>query len=1543
MDRIKVKNVFKRTLSIIMVAIIIAGYFPVQKVSAENMGPILDNQEVLYANKNCSLCVTKTYSDGASTAEFQSVEPVNPRSKKRGRIFLDEGVDLWINTRYANEVIIRRQYGADDSGSNMIATGEKENYKHIYNATRIDAATYFDYDYLHDIDDRNEYLNYGKRNSNYLLTVYEEGKVDLDNPYAVKTEFEVFIRRNSICLFEDETNATIKTDYKKMFVKADEEVRVTNAYKIVDINNGQYNERSIGNYSENGASIISINTESNNGIARIKTGKVIGNTGTISWSNRSGTTCSIPVQVSNMVNPYLGQVRGINNAKIEAGSSSVEIWPSLGSVEIKRNVYTTGTSPCEIELKMDSIVAGGSPDYDNADFQVEDTTGCLSTLAYHVTGNTMNLTIVPSKFGMITIKWKDYMGRLRSENWKVQFVTKAEFDQKEDTQCEQDIIDGEAEKSDSTTGQDEALAQVVGQGNMGDYPSDSNSDSNNQGDNSKEPTYIPPEIEFLATSYGSERVKFDVKTYNATDAMWQIRRRVLDAYGKIISEYEAPSSVYSNNGGWGASNPSAYSFNLDVNEFGEGYFDVTMIAKNVSDYVTNWIAMGPIRLLKGPTIDYTCNRENDNRVIFNFTTANATNAKYFIRKRNQNEDGSLEAFAGLGTNENNYAAIEGTSVDSADNFTVTVEAPKNKRGYYDVVAIAKNKDDDVYDYVAIGPVYVNSTPEAVVETVDISDSSSKTFKPNYIDLDEDSCDLYYFIEKKDEVTDYVQPSKDTIIAYGRKDNEKENIQLSKENNGTGYYDISVLTVDPAGAYNIAYLSNIPISEAPTIESYTINGERGNSSEGFITSTQKRNKQILTLKLKDTDVNDNVNVYYFVSEQDLEEENLFKSKENFLNGAGNSMVELQWTAQSTDIEITIEPDEGKESEKYLYIMMQDKYGGASYYKAGTFLVDDTELKLEGVDIVKQQKELLDSKKYGIGDELQIMLQFNHKMEENAPDLYIKIGDLERKQDAINYDDNKVIYSYGIEKNGASGAVQIARVDYSNKSFKDTYTPQNTYNKQIGQKNIQSEIDNYDENAISYIQDNQYLVDSVEPTISSIEINLVTDDTITRKNDLENHKIFLSGVKNGSIVVKYSEDIIGIPQDIQVIAGNNSTSWITSNGEGKRTQDEYSLKDFLEMAKKTEGEIQVLSISAIKTIMDEYGNELNADNYNVEYKLNGESVGDNKIIVDNYINECKITKNIYTADDNVNIDNISNIQDGEVLNVGSVVNCFDEYSRLNPQDYKDLSGVENIRIIVYNNAPVVIMEDRFNHPLLKANAESNDGIFQSMVEFEINENQLPIKLELRSAGEYRIMAVKKDNMGNVSSNVKNVTATDSIVIDSEKTGFKLLSNDVLYNALDMSGFDREYEIYLKNSLSTSMDSVSVTLKDVNGNEKSAIFKENRQIEGVNYSIYSCSITYGGKYVVRAINEDSDVLLTQKTITVDNLYALGDTNNDGFINSQDVTLLLKYIVNKVNNKYIRKAGDINNDDSVDVRDAVLLCRVVAGDPKLHRLPNGQFEVLD
>lgn len=1472
-----------------------------------------------------------------------------------GAITIDENVNLKIHTKKELNIKIQSMITKNQVGlySNFDPCYNVGTYVQEDSDYYITTDEVFNYDMLHLSDYQAK--EYGSNyNPHYYVTI-EYGRQKLNGEYN-KVEFEVYVRRNKVAFNPNEKNKMQDTEMNKKYVRTNSTVQFETQFGFQDEQEcGYLTSRSIGRFSIEGDATASRGLSNISGKGFLETTSIPGKSAAITWQNDAGTK-SVPLNfvTSNFVNPYTEGIQGDPNGKSKANNIPIsEVWQSTGNINFKRTIYVEKGKNSKVYVKFRGLDNGSgsiaAPDMDALGFNLEDKTGCLNNNSFvYTSDNKVELEInAKDDFGWIQASWKDYRNNTITENWKVMCLKESELAQQEDVQNQQDIQLGDEQKN-SVTNTIGDMDNYDGNGGQG-FASGGSNFFQASYDDSQPQSSEPPQIDITATRIDVGRVHFDVVTSGATSAMYQIWKRNGTDYDNLEEFCHYPSSNYEANGGYSASNPQSYSFDIVAGD-DQGFFDVVAIAANAQG-VTNWVASGPHRIYVAPTIDCSASRVDDSSVKVTFHTENATQSKVYVRKRNM-INGELEEFKEI---PYNYSQVKGTFPDTKQtDYAVHINAGQFGKGYFDVIGIVKNTHDDVMDYVAIGPIYVNAPPKAFINTTNISSSSEKVLKPSYYDEEKSTCNFYYYIRKKDAPGEYVEPSNETIINYGKLNNEENEITLSASNaqNGTGYYDVTVLALDSDGAYGKAYLSDIPISKAPKA-TYTIEGEEGNSSEGYVAALNKRNTQKLLVTIEDEDmndeiINDEVTVNYFVTSENLNNEEIFASRENFLAASQVQYQNVKCNATNANFEITIQPDENVLTEKYVYMMLEDKFGGASYYKAGSFIVDDTQLKLEGIAVTESEDDENytenEKKVYKIGDEMRVMFQFNHTMKSQAPDLYLKFGNTERKQDRIEYKDNDVFYVYVITAEDESGAVQLSRLDYANNCFEDTYLRKNQYQKSMNMAAQSNDRMGDGSNVKDCIVNNNYTIDTTTPQIDSIEINLATDESVTRIDDNENNRILLSNIKGGNITVNYSEDVVGVPLNIDLLVGNNYTYKITAQNDTKRSNDVYSLDDIVNLSNKYEGSIDIEKISDVITLTDEAGNKLNNKEYTVVYKINGTTISNKKIIIDKYVSDTKFTNKIFDDANTTNINTRSIVADNDCFNINTVVNCFSEYSNANSQDYKDEAGIDKINIRIYNDISIVRLMDKNRRVLLKANQETGNTQYPGVTEFDLTEEELPLSLELKEAGKYKVVAIKEDKLGNRSETIKEFTVSDDVTIDAERSGFTSLNNDTLYNVNELSNANMEYEIYVQNNSEVSGENLDVAVSGgITGENIATQFARSVTIEEQKYDVFKTTIEYGGIYSVVVSDKNTNKNLLTKELVVDNLYVPGDTNNDGAVDAVDVTILLKYIVGSLNNRYLVEAGDVNHNGSVDVVDGVILCRYVAKDTKVRSNNSGYLEIVD
>ena len=1488
----------------------------------------------LIDKKYCAVVIEDRYSNYVRSGEYDG----------NANIKLDQGTDLWVYFYDDEEycIDVRGIYSAtNDNASDGAALLTLENTPG--QPICILAEYINDFDYLQSLYEK--YNGYGTLRPHYQIAIRRKytsaGNL---SRVGIGAWYNIYPRRNSLYIAGSTENAAIKDG--TLYIKPGAEIKITNAFREMDYEAKGYlenNTRGTGTYKESGAAIHSISSWY--GIATVKASNRLGDTGYIVWENTAGASCSMPVVVSDLAASYFSGVYGQSNARVQANGLT-EVWPSIGSTYVKRNIYTTTTSPSVVNVYTQALADGSSIDFDKFDFEFIDATGCLLKKNVRKVDDHYSITFVPKQAGIVTVKYTDYQGNRCYENWKIQMVSKAELSVKEDVQDTEEIEIGEEEKG--TSGEEEAkkIATTTVQppeksgGSQGksswtppsNYGNSGNNGSNgNSGNTGSSPqptiTYYQPSISYTSQRDGSDKITYHFTTSNATDALYGFRPRTIKADGSL-SEFRSLSNNYSAEGGYAASNPASFSATLSLDEYDEGYYDMIMMAKNTYDNITNYVAEGPVALFKTPDINYTVKANGTELVTFDFNITNATNTKVLIRKREVDSNGKLKEFEEI---KDTYSTFKGKEQKNPNKFSINLSAGLYKAGYFDVIVMSKNTDDDVSNCIAIGPNFLNNAPTCGITTVSVKSAANKTLALYSVDLDNDNVDLYYYIQKKETASEYKPVDKNTIIKNGKKVDKNAgitnaiNLKADDPNTGIGYYDITVLAVDSNGGYSQNNISNIGISNSPTMV-YQIEGEEGNSSDGYVSSSSTRNTQKVKLEISDKDANDNVKVYYFYTDEDYAEKEVFKNKEEFLK-QGKNITTKSLNGNKGTLEIEILPDENKVSDKYLYVLLEDKYNANTFYKAGIFSVDGSKLELTGIGVVQEDNIIEQNKTtYSVDEEMKVFLQFNHKIAEKAPDLYIKSGNTEIKQDKIEYKDNMVIYTYKIKETTPSGYVSLSRFG-SNVQFEDNYINKGTYSAD----NILSS----NSNVINDITENKYYIDTQAPKINNLKIEYTKDSNSKMVKDDTNKKIYISKVADVKAVVEYNDTVSGEPLKLEIRKGDNYTQWVTSENSENRTKDEYSLIDVNKKANKYEGKYEILGLSSNITVKDLAGNKLNASDYNVSnvsYYLDGEKVQDGyDVIIDDTVSPGLITRNIQNKDEKITEKN--EVYTHEHYTTGTIINCFSEYKNGNVQDYSDASGINKVMLqIYYNNSNTnITLYDKNNNVITsKDNANNTNPLYNELAQYTLQEDQLPVSFELGNVDQYSIVTSKTDKLGNKKEKSIKLFVTNELSINEELSGLKNLDNSQeFYNYFDLTEEQKEYTLAIKNESRISKDNIKINVRKGQNFEEQAEFVEQKTIDGVIYDFYKFNIKYGGDYSVEIVNTDSEEAIYNEVIDVRSVFKPGDANDDGKITVYDFVIALRYLARLIpHDDKLDKALDINNSGDFDVRDNIVLSRIVAND---------------
>lgn len=934
-----------------------------------------------------------------------------------------------------------------------------------------------------------------------------------------------------------------------------------------------------------------------------------------------------------------------------------------------------------------------------------------------------------------------------------------------------------------------------------------------------------------------------------------------------------------------------------------------------------------------PTINITAGEESNGTVKIDVTTKDATAVKYLIKERTT---GNYISPVTNNSKYNNYSSTEGwKEVETPNKFSVTVSAYALGSGNYDITVLAKNTNNDIISYSACKDIFVNAVPiTGIYEITNKRKDTRRVYTVSSQSADRDKIESYYYVIRK-ELGTFDIPEEKEIIENGTKFTGGADITIDIEssdsqyiNKGAGYYDIIVYAKDQYGKSSISSLTSIPISNPPEV-----NYEILEEVEGSIYTKNTNSKHTVNVQVSDKDINNKLSVWYYISD----EENLENStiEQFYKNGKDIKWKSISGNSGNFDIEVTSEA--GKNSEKYIYLMVQDNYGKTTLKRTGCIKVDGTELILEGISIepntnpisVISELENNNENKISIGEKISVSCVFNHKISEkmstNYPNLKLKFGDTERTQDLVEVEGNTVTYIYIVSKYDSEGAVSIIGFEYLQNSFEDAYVNPNKYNIQIGDD---------EKNVVSVAN---LVIDTTIPTVETIEIAYTTDENSKIIYDSINDKKYISDIKDVQCKLTYSENVVGCPVQISFKKGNNYVFWAKADKpetETARRTDTYSLID--NKIKSYSGNYAVMMFAVNLDLTDEAGNKVDTKNYNVIYTLNGELINNEQIVLDDSTSTGKIAVNEEIINNN-----------SYMCGTGLEVECFTEYKNGNTQDFQDASGIKSIGLMITKEGNAVIVKDK------NGNAIEESGQEESEYYYELTEGQLPISFEVTDEGEYTVVTSKTDNLDNTSTKTVNLEVTSYAQI-SEESGIDTssIAGDIeskggMYNLYDIISTEdnkngAKYNLFIKLDSSLSNSDVNIHIYDSLLNEINTLeYVGQEENDGILYEKYQFKIVNSFEYTVKVVDKDNTQILHEQKIKLKNVFIPGDTNYDGKLTSADCIRMLKQLVGILNDPEIYYPGNVDNDEKgLTISDVILLNRFLTEDSTLELTSNGYIK---
>ena len=1307
---------------------------------------------------------------------------------------------------------------------------------------------------------------------NKFSTAYPYVKI---NKETVLT-YEVTVELNTIKV-ENSSKSNVIEENNIIYARLGTTINFTTDWKTS--RTGTRKSGTIGSFSGNNSSITA--------------SKYLGTRSTVTWGNSYGSSTTRYMYASNLATEkydvIYGNTEAINETRRYGYSTYYNTVRKIGA---KMNADT------DIQIMQKQKYSNVAIASTNV--SVTDMTGCLSkTPTITSSGKTAIITLNAKSEGVIKVTFTDYKGDTHSEYWYV-------------FKCDNTAVINKPSPETTEPSNDDTQT-----------PSAPTNAGGTSGDNGAQiPQPVAPSINFSSSSNGNERT-VNVTITNCTAAKYAIVKRTNE------SVCQALNYTYNNFSGTGVANPSSFTITFNTKDYTDGKYDVVVYALNGT--TQNQSAIGPYSLGPSSTIKepeftgFTTVAKSEASKETTITTKNCTQVKYKVIKRT-NKD-----VAYTFGNET-YDSFDGKVVSSPSSFKVSTSSFAKGSGYYDIAVWGINQSSSVCSKVVYGAIKVVNTPIVNIYKIPVNEKDSyKTYGVNVVAFGE-STKCYYYLHRKDSATTYSQPRIVTLKGenkavspdvWGEYTGNGQTIILNTETIGAGYWDLTVYAENDWGRYAVEHIDNIVISNAPDVE-YTIENEDADAKS----SISIRDEKNINVIVNDIDGNDKITIDYIVSDTDFTE-NGEKAIDNTVFEENATMVKRLAVVNSNDTsKITVKAEKGETASKYVYIRATDKYGVSTFLRTGSIYVDNTDLKLQS--IYADKKAVEDEKVgYGVG-KFKLTYQFNRYMTDVCPDVYVKFGEYEVKQEKITVNKNEITYQYNIPENSGNGDIVISRIDYTNNTFTSNDATPKTYNKQISE----------DEDVIDFVT-GKYFVDSIKPVAESLQIEIITDEEQSKiypeNPNLETDTIYVSNIKEANIVVTYSEPVQDESAMFGVFFGDKASFFVVDHTTEERTVQKYSITNLVNENMENNKYGGDLVIKYIFTTTDftedKAGNSVKWDKNlllpNVKYTLNGNEIGENaKIVLDSTI----YNSEIYSGS--------TRIEEDSTYTTGTEFTVFAEFNR--KENCFDDSGIEDVKFeLQYSNNGVNVL-DKSGNVLLPTDIEDiEEDSYNKVAKYELEQSDLPISLKIEDEGDYLLRTSKEDILENSTEKEVVITAKNLIQIDKEKSGIDS-DETTYYNIFRLEEEALEYSLVLKLD-SVSSDDISV-LKVDNSIAEKIDYVSSETEDGYEYATYKFIATRGGRYNIQVKNADSQIVLND-SVKLGNVYTPGDLNYDGYINTIDLTYLLRYLAGIYSGREIALPANIDGKDGVTLADAILLAKAIAGLPSVERdiYNGGYFRIVE
>lgn len=1212
-----------------------------------------------------------------------------------------------------------------------------------------------------------------------------------------------------------------------------------------------------------------------------------------------GSSTRFLVRASNLAGRQLYFTRGkVEYLQGKTYNINGEDYPFRKTLGVKNNQNTV------FKVKHMPVDTKCKPYYSK--LEIKDLTGCLATSPNVSVGeDEYTVTLKAKKNGYVSARFKKYDNTYETEVWYLNIC--------DNTTVENPVIP----KFESE------INPNSGNNNYNDYYEDV--------DTYYEMPTIYPQAYGGVDSEEGNTIVYKGKVEDGWDLMYlPVRRRNPNVPANVYGRYDWWYYVEEND-----TDPSEGAFKITLNrpDYPDGVYDLLLTCCNETGqfvWILETFNLGPSNSLKYPS--FSSNgigvfNEETGGMTYNLESKDCSEVKYKVIKRSNPDQKYDEGIL------SSYDDFDGTIVSNPAKFDISIQPNNIGSGYYDIVIFGKNANSNTYvtGSTAIERVFINSAPQTTItKTSEENVKSRAKYKLEAISTDKDKVENnYYYVHKKDSSGKASLPTVDQMKSmsmigegdFGGKFNSGDEIEISQETNGAGFYDLIVYAEDEYGAGKWECVQNILIAEDPKLECKIL-GEANNNS----CSVASRFVQTAEISVID-ELADKYDIEYCYTPDDITEGGTKAIDfDTFRNNNKYKITKLEDVNSKTPFNVDLEATAGKDESVYLYVLATPKHelkNRAKVLRTGSIRLNGTPLE---INTITANKELKDGEKVGYkkGETLDISLEFNHEIDPNVnANLFINVGNTTIKQNSIKVENDIVTFSYNIEGEHENDEISLSRIEYVNNIFSKG-TTKNAYSKPLSNANYRDLVSG------------KYYIDTKAPTIVSMELNVdATAENIWFDNPSNTQ--FVSNYSKAELVVKYDEEVEGKAEAFFIIKGNRVLLPImfAKDDEGRKFQDTYDLgmiNDNTDI-KEFEGNFKFDSFfKNVGSIRDLAGNYIQYnENLDIAYNLNGHSIGNSDLVFDASVYEPEL----YTK--KVRIEN-----DNDTYKTNTEFRAFAEFGT--EESCADACGFDYAELYIDYNDPIQIYDVNGNMLEPDSIIQSSE-IYDKQAKYELEASQLPLNFKITSNGPNKIKMVKHDLIGNTSSKERVLIVKREVAIIDEESGLLNTDPETMYLLSRVSsspnGMTKEERTY----------TLTLDTGGLNPNGfKVYVYDERKNAEGevqfVDYdnngtATYKFEIFKGGRYKIIVRNLNGAEIATDY-IYINNVYEVGDTNSDGNVDAADVTPILMYIARIERTPQVQYAGDVNNDGSVDVSDAVLLCRYIISDKGVTRSDDGYITSL-